>query len=108
MPKDESRSFSREFKLGVIERLEAGESGSALALALKKAHTPLLTSSASAKSGVCPYFRGGWLAALGPRFLHPPNVSMNAVVHNDPTGVDHADKSYDGERAEHSDTAQLT
>ncbi len=32
MPKDERRSFSREFKLGVIERLEAGESGSALAL----------------------------------------------------------------------------
>ena len=32
MPKDERRSFSREFKLGVIERLEAGESGTALAL----------------------------------------------------------------------------
>ena len=28
----ERRTFSREFKLGVIERLEAGESGSALAL----------------------------------------------------------------------------
>ncbi len=32
--KTERRTFSREFKLGVIERLEAGESGSALALEL--------------------------------------------------------------------------
>jgi transposase-like protein len=32
MPKMERRSFSREFKLKVIERLEAGESGTALAL----------------------------------------------------------------------------
>ena len=32
MSQEERRSFSREFKLKVIERLEAGESGSALAL----------------------------------------------------------------------------
>jgi transposase-like protein len=32
MPKTERRRFSREFKLRVIERLEAGESGTALAL----------------------------------------------------------------------------
>jgi transposase-like protein len=32
MSKRERRRFSREFKLGVIERLEAGESGTALAL----------------------------------------------------------------------------
>jgi len=32
MSRQERRSFSREFKLGVINRLEAGESGSALAL----------------------------------------------------------------------------
>ena len=31
MSQEERRSFSREFKLKVIERLEAGESGSALA-----------------------------------------------------------------------------
>lgn len=31
MPKTERRSFSRELKLRVIERLEAGESGTALA-----------------------------------------------------------------------------
>lgn len=34
MPKTERRRFSREFKLKVVERLEAGESGSALALEL--------------------------------------------------------------------------
>jgi hypothetical protein len=34
MPSTERRSFSREFKLKVIERLEAGESGTALALEL--------------------------------------------------------------------------
>ena len=34
MPKTKRRRFSREFKLKVIERLEAGESGSALALEL--------------------------------------------------------------------------
>ena len=32
MSQEERRSFSREFKLAVIERLESGESGSALAL----------------------------------------------------------------------------
>jgi transposase-like protein len=32
MSREKRRSFSREFKLAVIERLEAGESGSALAL----------------------------------------------------------------------------
>jgi transposase-like protein len=32
MPKMERRSFSREFKLKIIERLEAGESGASLAL----------------------------------------------------------------------------
>ena len=32
MSQEKRRSFSREFKLAVIERLEAGESGSALAL----------------------------------------------------------------------------
>jgi len=32
MPKQERRSFSRELKLKVIERLEAGESGTALAV----------------------------------------------------------------------------
>jgi transposase-like protein len=32
MPKMERRSFSREFKLKIIERLEAGESGTALGL----------------------------------------------------------------------------
>lgn len=32
MSEEKRRSFSREFKLAVIERLEAGESGSALAL----------------------------------------------------------------------------
>jgi len=31
MPRTERRSFSREFKLKVIDRLEAGESGTALA-----------------------------------------------------------------------------
>jgi transposase-like protein len=34
MSKQERRRFSREFKLKVIERLEAGESGTALALEL--------------------------------------------------------------------------
>lgn len=34
MSREERRSFSREFKLSVIGRLEAGESGSALALEL--------------------------------------------------------------------------
>ena len=32
MSRMERRTFSREYKLGVIARLEAGESGSALAL----------------------------------------------------------------------------
>jgi transposase-like protein len=32
MSEEKRRRFSREFKLGVIERLEAGESGTALAL----------------------------------------------------------------------------
>lgn len=32
MPTNERRRFSREFKLGLIARLEAGESGTALAL----------------------------------------------------------------------------
>ena len=32
MSREERRRFSREIKLGVVERLEAGESGSALAL----------------------------------------------------------------------------
>ena len=32
MSQEKRRSFSREFKLAVIERLEAGESGGALAL----------------------------------------------------------------------------
>jgi transposase len=35
MSKDPPRSFSREFKLNAVERLEAGESGSALALELE-------------------------------------------------------------------------
>lgn len=39
MPTMEPRSFSREFKLKVIERLEAGESGSALALELSVKRT---------------------------------------------------------------------
>ena len=34
MSQENRRSFSREFKLAVIDRLEAGESGSALALEL--------------------------------------------------------------------------
>ena len=34
------RSFSREFKLKVIERLEAGESGTALALELSVKRNP--------------------------------------------------------------------
>ena len=39
MPKREPRSFSREFKLKAIERLEAGESGTALSreLSVKRA-----------------------------------------------------------------------
>jgi transposase len=36
---NERRSFSREFKLAVIERLEAGESGTALALELSVKRT---------------------------------------------------------------------
>ena len=39
MPKRTRRSFSREFKLKVIERLEAGESGTALALELSVKRT---------------------------------------------------------------------
>jgi transposase len=39
MSNQERRSFSREFKLRVIERLEAGESGSALALELSVKRT---------------------------------------------------------------------
>jgi transposase len=39
MSNEERRSFTREFKLRVIERLEAGESGSALALELSVKRT---------------------------------------------------------------------
>ena len=39
MPRTERRSFSREFKLKVIDRLEAGESGTALALELSVKRT---------------------------------------------------------------------
>ncbi len=39
MSNEERRSFSREFKLKVIKRLEAGESGSALALELSVKRT---------------------------------------------------------------------
>jgi transposase-like protein len=39
MSNEERRSFSRAFKLRVIERLEAGESGSALALELSVKRT---------------------------------------------------------------------
>ncbi len=39
MSNEERRSFSREFKLKVIKRLEAGESGSALALELSLKRT---------------------------------------------------------------------
>jgi transposase len=39
MSKTERRIFSREFRLKVVERLKAGESGTALALALSVKRT---------------------------------------------------------------------
>ena len=51
MSRNERRSFSREFKLAVIGRLEAGESGSALALELGVKRTMLYRWRAAWRSG---------------------------------------------------------
>ena len=68
MPKTERRIFSRKFKLKVIERLEAGESGTALALAL------------SVKRTIIYRWRGAWRAG-GATFAARPSVQAGGTGH---------------------------
>jgi transposase len=59
MPDTERRSFSREFKLKIIERLEAGESGTALGLEFSIKRTIIYRWRDA--------FRDGGLEALRPK-----------------------------------------
>ena len=59
MSQENRRSFSREFKLAVIGRLEAGESGSALALELGVKRTILYRWRDAWRVGGAPALRSG-------------------------------------------------
>jgi transposase-like protein len=57
MSQEKRRSFSREFKLSVIARLEAGESGSALALEVGVKRTIIYRWRETWRSGGAPALR---------------------------------------------------
>jgi transposase-like protein len=59
MSRAERRSFSREFKLAAVERLDAGESGSALALELEVKRTILYRWRDAWRAGGAAALRSG-------------------------------------------------
>lgn len=59
MSQNERRSFSRDFKLTVIQRLEAGESGSALALECEVKRTIIYRWRDAWRAGGEPALRSG-------------------------------------------------
>ena len=59
MPQELRRSFSREFKLRVIERLQAGESGTALGLELSIKRTIIYRWRDAFRDGGAEAFRDG-------------------------------------------------
>ena len=71
MPRDERRIFSREFKRKVIERLAAGESGTALALELSIKRTIIYRWRDA--------FRDGGAEALRSKRGRPPKLEALAM-----------------------------
>ena len=72
MPKKKPRSFSREFKLKAVERLEAGEGGSALSRELAVKRTILYRWRDA--------FRAGGALALRPKRGRPPKAEALALA----------------------------
>lgn len=71
MPREERRAFSREFKLKVIERLAAGESGTALGLELSIKRTIIYRWRDA--------FRDGGAEALRSKRGRPPKLEALAM-----------------------------